>query len=281
MPGAFAMNALILAAGYATRLYPLTLTTPKPLLPVAGRPVLDYLLDELRAIPGLRRVIVVTNHRFASHLAQWAASTQAAGDLVIEVLDDQTESNETRLGAIGDVAFATQTLPDLLGSPLFVLAGDNLTDFRLADLVADFHARHAGASVICLVREPDPVTLRRSGVVTIDATARVTGFVEKPADPPSDLTCPAFYVYSAAALRLVPEYLASGGSPDAPGNFIAWLHRVAPVYGHVFDEPRYDIGSVESYEAVCRLYEDRLTRRGETFAPAPSAPSAPKAGRGT
>ncbi|NDE75605.1 MAG: nucleotidyltransferase family protein, partial [Proteobacteria bacterium] len=96
------MNALILAAGYATRLYPLTLDTPKPLLPVAGRPVLDYMLDELRAIPGLRRVIVVTNHRFASHLARWADTTDAAGDLLIEVLDDQTQSNETRLGAIGD-----------------------------------------------------------------------------------------------------------------------------------------------------------------------------------
>lgn len=269
MPGACALNALILAAGYATRLYPLTLNTPKPLLPVAGRPVLDYMLDELRAIPGLQRVIVVTNHRFAPHLFEWAVSTEAGGDLRIDVLDDQTNSNETRLGAIGDVAFAAKTLPDLLGSPLFVLAGDNLTDFRLADLVADFHARQGKASVICLVREPDPVTLRRSGVVTIDATCRVTGFVEKPADPPSNLTCPAFYVYSAEALGLVPEYLAAGGSSDAPGNFIAWLHRNAPVYGHVFDEPRYDIGSVESYEAVCRLYEDRLSRVGDTVAPAP------------
>jgi glucose-1-phosphate thymidylyltransferase len=263
------MNALILAAGYATRLYPLTLDTPKPLLPVAGRPVLDYMLDELRAIPGLRRVIVVTNHRFASHLARWADTTDAAGDLLIEVLDDQTQSNETRLGAIGDVAFAATAIPDLLGSPLFVLAGDNLTDFRLADLVADFHARQGAASVICLVREPDPVTLRRSGVVTIDATSRVTGFVEKPSDPPSDLTCPAFYVYSAEALRLVPGYLASGGSPDAPGNFIAWLHGVAPVYGHVFDKQRYDIGSVESYEAVCRLFEGRLANRGDGFVPTP------------
>lgn len=263
------MNALILAAGYATRLYPLNLNTPKPLLPVAGRPVLDYMLDELRAIPGLRRVIVVTNHRFASNLTEWAASTDAAGQLHIEVLDDQTDSNETRLGAIGDVAFAAKTLPDLVGSPLFVLAGDNLTDFRLADLVADFQARQGEASVICLVREPDPVTLRRSGVVTIDATSRVTGFVEKPADPPSDLTCPAFYVYSAEALALVPGYLASGGSPDAPGNFIAWLHHVAPVYGHVFEEPRYDIGSVESYQAVCRLYEERRARRGDDVVPAP------------
>ena len=255
------VNALILAAGYAVRLHPLTIDTPKPLLPVAGRPLLDYMLDELRAIPDLGRVVVVTNHRFAGHFEAWARDTAGAGPWDIEVVDDGTTTNDDRLGAIGDLAMVLDRHPGLRGEPLFVLAGDNLVDFRLADLVATFRRHGGGASVIALVRADDLPTLHRSGVVTIDADGRVTGFVEKPADPPSNLVCPAFYVYSQDALGRLPQYLANGGPPDAPGNLVAWLHSRAPVFGHVFQEPRYDIGTLENYREICGIYEARAASR--------------------
>lgn len=256
------INALILAAGYAVRLHPLTIDTPKPLLPVAGRPLLDYMLDELRSIPDIGRVVVVTNHRFAAQFEAWARETPAAGPWPIDVIDDGTMSNDDRLGAIGDLALVLDTMPALYEEPLFVLAGDNLVDFRLADLVAAFRARGEGASTIALVRSDDMPTLRRSGVVTIAGDGRVTGFVEKPADPPSDLVCPAFYVYARQAIARVPEYLAAGEPPDAPGNLVAWMHPRLPVYGHVFSDPRYDIGTLDNYREVCAIYEARAAMGG-------------------
>lgn len=255
------MNALLLAAGYATRLHPLTLHTPKPLLPVAGKPIAQYMAEHLAATPAIERLLVVTNGRFAADFRAWG--TRLASRFTVEVVDDGTTTNETRLGAIGDIAYSLEQHPELRHQPLFVLGGDNLVDFRLADLVADFQDRNAAgiaATVVALVREDDPAQLRRSGVVTLDAAGRVAGFVEKPADPPSDLTCPPFYVFPPAALALLPAYLATGESPDAPGNFIAWLYRQHPVYGHVFAEPRYDVGTPETYASVCRLFGDRADR---------------------
>ena len=249
------MNALLLAAGYATRLYPLTLNTPKPLLPVAGKPIADYMVEHLAAIPTIQRLLVVTNHRFASHFQDWAKQERSRFE--IEVVDDDTDTNETRLGAIGDVDFTLKQFPELGGEPLFVLGGDNLVDFRLGDLVDDFTRRGSAATVICLTRETDPQQLRRSGVVTLDQDNRVVGFVEKPKDPPSDLTCPPFYLYPPDALALIPRYLADGESPDAPGNLIAWLHTRAPVYGHIFAERRYDVGTPETYQEACTLFESR------------------------
>ncbi len=257
------MNALLLAAGYATRLYPLTLHTPKPLLPVAGKPIAQYMVEHLASIPDVERLLVVTNGRFAGDFRTWGAGVPSR--FAIEVVDDGTTTNETRLGAIGDIAFTLERHPELRRQPLFVLGGDNLVDFRLADLCADFQARNAGglpATVIALVRESDPAQLRRSGVVTLDDAGRVAGFVEKPAHPPSDLTCPPFYIFPPAALALLPAYLATGESPDAPGNFIAWLYRQQPVYGHVFAEPRYDVGTPETYAAACRLFEARAAPPG-------------------
>ena len=194
------MNALLLAAGYATRLYPLTLNTPKPLLPVAGKPIAGYMVEQLAAVPAIQRLLVVTNHRFADHFREWARGEGSRFE--IEVVDDGTDTNETRLGAIGDVAFTLTQHPELKDAPLFVLGGDNLVDFQLADLVRDFTRLGSGATVICLTRETDPQQLRRSGVVTLDRDNRVIGFVEKPKDPPSDLTCPPFYLYPPSALAL-------------------------------------------------------------------------------
>jgi glucose-1-phosphate thymidylyltransferase len=252
------VNALLLAAGYATRLYPLTLDTPKPLLPVAGKPMAQYLVEQIEAIPGVRRVLLVSNHRFAAHFERWADG--ASSQFPIEVVDDGTSTNDTRLGAIGDLNYVLERHPELREAPLFVLGGDNLVDFQLSDLVAEFRQRGGGVTVICLVRMRDLRELRRGGVVSLDADGRVVDFVEKPAEPKTHLASPPFYVFPPAALALVPEYLAGGEPPDAPGHFIAWLHRHAPVYGRVFEQPRYDIGTRESYEATSRLFEARAAK---------------------
>src|SRR5215207_7699971 len=163
------MKLILLAAGYATRLYPLTLNTPKPLLPVAGEPIAGYMVEQLAAIPEIDRLLVVTNARFAPHFRDWAAAEPSR--FAIEVVDDGTATNETRLGAVGDIAFTLSRHPELGASPLFVLGGDNLVDFRLADPAGAFYGRNRPgrpAAVVALVRETDPRQLRRSGVVTLE-----------------------------------------------------------------------------------------------------------------
>ena len=215
------------------------------------------MVDQLTTMPGIGRLLVVTNHRFAGHFRRWAAG--ATSRLQVEVIDDQTETNETRLGAIGDIAYVLAHDPAIGREPLFVLGGDNLVDFRLSDLVQVFHQRGGASTVTALVHTEDAAQLRRSGVVTLGADGRVVDFVEKPAEPASDLTCPPFYVFPPSALALLPEYFAAGESPDAPGNLIAWLHHRAPVYGHVFAEPRYDVGTPESYAEACRHFEARAS----------------------
>jgi glucose-1-phosphate thymidylyltransferase len=221
------VKALILAAGYATRLRPLTDSVPKQLLPVGGRPMVDWILDGIRKTSA-DEVHLVTNARFAADFERWAADKQ------VQVHDDGTTSNEDRLGAIGDIRFVG------LDDDLLVIAGDNLFDYSLADYEKYWHA-HDG-SCIAVYDVGDPELAKKYGIVEIDEHERVTGFVEKPADPPTTLCATATYFYPRAHARLVETYLADGNPPDQPGNFIAWLHKREPVYAYRFDGDWYDIG---------------------------------------
>jgi glucose-1-phosphate thymidylyltransferase len=240
------VNALILAAGYATRLYPLTLHRAKPLLPVGGRPMVDHLLERMNAVPGLRSIHLVTNGKFAPAFRAWAEHKN------VTVHDDGTRSEDDRLGAIGDIRWATEEA-GLEGDDLLVVAGDNLFDFSLADYV-DWWRGKDEASAIALHDCGDLELAKKYATVELDEDERVVGFVEKPPEPQSTLVSTATYLYHGEHVPLVGRYLEEGNSPDAPGNFIAWLHRRAPVYGYRFEGGWMDIGGPEELlEADNRL----------------------------
>jgi len=245
------MKALILAAGYATRLRPLTDAVPKQLLPVGGRPMVDWILDRIEETSA-DEVHLVTNARFAADFARWAK------DKDVRVHDDGTTSNENRLGAIGDIQFAG------VDDDLLVIAGDNLFEYSLADYESYWRA-HEGASCIAVLDVGDRELAKQYGIVDVDEHDRVVDFVEKPEDPPTTLCATAAYLYTREHARLVSTYLEEGNPPDAPGNYVAWLHKRAPVYAYRFAGEWFDIGDRDQLlEADNRLRRRRgLPERAE------------------
>lgn len=230
------MNALILAAGYATRLRPLTDALPKQLLPVGGRPMLDWIADKLDEIPGLGELHLVTNSRYAPDLSAWAGQR---GGVVVH--DDGTTSNDDRLGALGDVRFVLERT-QLVEDDLFVIAGDNLFDASLAAYV-EWWREKGVASSVGLYDVGDLSLARHYGLVELGADERVVDFVEKPPDPRSTLAATATYVLHREHVALIAPYLAEGNPSDQPGNFLAWLHTRRPVYGYLLPGEWYDIGT--------------------------------------
>ena len=225
------------------------------LLPLAGRPMLDYLVDRIREVEEIDEIELVTNARFAPAFSEWAPSD-------VTVHDDGTISNEDRLGAIGDLAFTIERA-GLEGKDLFVVAGDNLIGYSLPDFVDFWRAK--GGSAIALQELSDRELLKSYGVVEVDADDRVVGFEEKPAEPRSNLAATAAYLYRGADLELVPQYLAEGNPPDAPGNFAAWLHTRAPLHGYRFAGEWHDIGDLDQLRDADNLLRERagLPRRAE------------------
>ena len=240
------MKCLILAAGYATRMYPLTENFPKPLLKVQGRTILDWLIEDMDSLGVIDEYVVISNHKFAHHFEAWAKEKTQK----ITVLDDGTESNETRLGAVKDIAFAINTLS--LDDDMLVVAGDNLLDFTLTSFV--FYAQEKKASCIMRYYEGETARLQKCGVVEIDESDRILGMEEKPKNPRSNWCCPPFYFYTRADARLVEKGIEAGCGTDAPGSYIAWLSSVSPVYAMEMPGKRYDIGNLESYRAVQENY---------------------------
>ena len=242
------MKCLFLAAGYATRLYPLTENFPKPLLEVAGKPILDWLIDDMTQSGLVDEFIVISNHKFAHIFEDWAAKhTQ----LSIKVIDDGTNSNETRLGAVKDILFAIEQLQ--LDDNLLVMAGDNLLDFSLADFIR--YAIDKQATCIMRYYEANEVRLHKSGVAEVAADDRVLSFVEKPAEPRSHWCVPAFYYYIREDSHKIQQAIDNGCGTDAPGSFISWLCGHTNVYAWEMPGQRYDIGNLESYEQVKRVFE--------------------------
>ncbi len=240
------MQCLVLAAGYATRLYPLTENFPKPLLKVGEKTILDHLLDDLDSTGAIDRYVVISNRKYAPHFTEWAKSRPGS----VTVLDDGTTSNEGRLGAVRDVAFAIRELS--LDDDLLVVAGDNLLDFSLARFLS--YERGKGASSVLRYFEPSVDRLKKCGVLEIGEDDRILSMVEKPAEPRSHWCCPPFYYFTKADARRVEEGIASGCGVDAPGSFIAWLSSVSPVYAMEMPGSRYDIGDLKSYEEVQKKY---------------------------
>lgn len=240
------MKCLILAAGYATRLYPLTENFPKPLLKVQDKTILDWLVDDIDGAGLVDEYIVISNHKFARHFQEWAAGKRQK----ITVVDDGTSTNETRLGAVCDIRFAVDSL-DLTGDML-VIAGDNVLDFSLQHFVRYADAKRT--SCVMRFHEPNEERLHKCGVLEIDDSDRIVSMEEKPARPKSHWVCPPFYYYTAEDAARIPAAIADGCGTDAPGSFIAWLCRHTSVHAMEMPGRRYDIGNLQSYEEVQNQY---------------------------
>lgn len=241
------MKCLILAAGYATRLYPLTENFPKPLLTVGNKTILDWLIDDIDTSNMVDEYVVISNHKFAHHFATWAKKKKQK----VTVVDDGTDTNETRLGAVKDIQFAIDQLN--LDDDMLVIAGDNVLDFSLTKFIG--YARKKQTSCIMRYYEPERKKLLKSGVVDVDDKDEVLDMAEKPSNPDTHWCCPPFYYYTRDDAKLVQKGIDSGCGLDAPGSYIAWLCTQTTVHAMEMPGKRYDIGNLESYEKVKAEYK--------------------------
>ena len=273
------MKCVILAAGYATRLYPLTENFPKPLLKVGEKTILDWLIDDIDSAGVVDEYVVITNHKFANHFQVWAdghRATEPNGYMVTDadghkipdadghkipeadgrllpiiVVDDGTSTNETRLGAVCDIQFALDQLT--LDDDLLVIAGDNVLDFSLTKFIR--YAEEKGTSCTMRYWESDRTRLKKSGVSEIDDNEVLISLEEKPAEPKSHWCTPPFYFYKKEDARRIREAIQDGCGTDAPGSLVAWMCRHSVLHSMEMPGSRYDIGSLESYEYVQKTYK--------------------------
>jgi glucose-1-phosphate thymidylyltransferase len=243
------MKALVLAAGYATRLYPLTLDRPKALLEVGGKPMLDHVVERLLPM-GVQGVVVVTNAKFTPHFEQWA---QGKGD--VRIVNDGTTSNDDRLGAIGDIGFVLDRLG--LDEELVVVAGDNLFSDDISGFTA--YGREVDAPVLAVHDVGDLSRMGEYNQVEVDDHGRILFFEEKPTDPRTTFAGVALYYYPRQTLPLVRRYLGEGNNPDQPGRLIEWLYPRTPVYTWRLPGHWYDIGSTETLEEADRIFSSSST----------------------
>ena len=241
------MKCLILAAGYATRLYPLTENFPKPLLKVGNKTILDWLVDDIHTIKKVDEYVVISNHKFANHFEDWAKTK----NMKITIVDDGTSTNETRLGAVKDIQFAIEQLN--IDDDCLVIAGDNVLDFSLTKFIS--YTLEKQSSCVMRYYEPDMKKLTKTGVLSVMNDDLVTDMVEKPEKPQSHWCCPPFYFYAKEDTRRIQAAIDDGCGTDAPGSFIAWLCKHTKVHAMEMPGSRYDIGNLESYESVQKSYK--------------------------
>ena len=236
------MKCIILAAGYATRLYPLTENFPKPLLKVGEKAILDWLVDDVAEL--VDEFLIVSNHKFAEQFQEWATGKPQN----IKVIDDGTTSNETRLGAVKDIQLVCRDIDD----DCLVMAGDNVLDFSLQNFVR--FAIEKGTSCVMCHEENRLAALQKTAVITVNDNNLITSYEEKPKEPKGHLAVPPFYFYRVADIHRIQEALDAGCGYDAPGSFAAWLSGQTPMHAYIMPGKRYDIGDMKSYETVQAVY---------------------------
>ncbi len=247
------MKVIILAAGYATRLYPLTLTQPKPLLPVAGRPMIEYVMDNLAPIGGIDRIYVVTNAKFAALFEKWAEGYRAGKTkLNFTIVNDGSTDDSNKLGAIGDLHLVLTR--ENVSDDIIVVAGDNLFSERLTDFGR--YCRDRKAPVLAIYDVGDLDQIQKYNSITMGNDGRITFFEEKPKAPTSTLTGIALYYYPASTLPLIKQYVAEGNNTDQPGRLIQWLYKKIPVYTWEVPGLWYDIGSKETLEEANLIFAE-------------------------
>jgi len=244
------MNALLLAAGFGTRMGELSKRIAKPLLPISDIPIAEYLVRKLKSTGRFKAIYVISNGLYYEQFSDWLNKFDHHD---ISLLNDGAIDNENRLGAIADLKYAVEQKG--IEGPLLVLAGDNLFDFDLNDLI-DFYDEKK-ATVVAAYHQTDIEKLRKTGVASINEESRITGFQEKPAEPDDEYAVPCLYMFDESAMKLISEYIEEGNNADAPGNFINWLYKRQPVFAFKFDSDLYSIGDVESYARTRKILEVR------------------------
>jgi len=245
------VKLIVLGAGYATRLYPLTLNQPKPLLPVAGKPMLEHVLDNLKSLTTLDHIYIVTNAKFAGHFQQWADeyATRHEG-APITIINDQTTDEASRLGAIGDINLVLTQ--EQIDDDVVVVAGDNLFSQKL-EKFGEF-CRDSSGPVLAVYDVGNLEEIKKYNAIEIDEVDRITFFEEKPAQPKSTLTGIALYYYPRSALPLIRQYVEEGNNPDQPGRLVQWLYPRVPFYVWRVPGIWYDVGSKETLEEANRIF---------------------------
>ncbi|HEX8282369.1 MAG TPA: nucleotidyltransferase family protein [Pyrinomonadaceae bacterium] len=251
------MKLIVLGAGYATRLYPLTLNQPKPLLDVAGKPMLEHVLDNLAPVEEIDHIYVVTNGKFAGHFERWAEAYGARGaGTRITVINDHSTDDTNKLGAIGDldlVLTQAQVTDDIV-----VVAGDNLFSERLGEFGEYCLAK--AAPVLAVYDVGDLEAIKKYNAIDVDEDGRITFFEEKPASPKSTLTGIALYYYPQSALPLIRQYVEEGNNPDQPGRLVQWMYQRTPFYTWRVPGIWYDVGSKETLEEANRIFSQHRTQ---------------------
>ncbi len=235
------MICILLCAGYATRMYPLTENQAKPLLPIKDKTIIDYLIDDLGTKHYIDKYIVVSNHKFIDQFNNWKNTRKEN----IELLDDGSTKNENRLGAVKDIEFAIKS--EIINDDVLVLAGDNLLDFSLNSFI-EFFNKHNKSCIMTYI-ENDLNKLKKTGVITLDGNKVIT-FEEKPKDPKSNNAVPPFYIFSKEDLELITKGIEDGCSVDAPGMFIEWLCKQVDIYAYLMQGKRIDVGDLETYYKI-------------------------------
>ncbi|MCS7253714.1 MAG: nucleotidyltransferase family protein [Armatimonadota bacterium] len=251
------MKAIVLAAGYATRLYPLTLNKAKPLLTIAGRPMIEHVLMRIAPLEEVDEVHIITNDRFYPDFASWLSSFAPSFCKPILLHNDGTRTNEERMGAIGDLAFVVSS--SSINEYCLVVAGDNIFDFDLRGF-AQFASEHG--TTVGLYRVNNLELVKRYSAVEVDESWRIIHFEEKPKNPKTSLTAICLYIFKPPHLRLLDEYLAEGQPKDEPGYLIQWLHKRVDVYGYPFVGTWFDIGDHESLRLADEVFRSLLEASG-------------------
>ena len=246
------MKNIVIAAGYATRLYPLTENFPKPLLKIGERSILDRILDDVDGIEDIDEHIIVTNHKFAEIFNNWVSDRKLKpGTKPIRIIDDGTTDNENRLGAVKDLLLAIDEFD--INDDIMVLAADNVLDFSFQGFVNFFKQKNT--SVIMCHHEPELYKLQRTGVIAVDEDMKVLEMQEKPEHPVSNWAVPPFYIYKKNDLPLIRDCLNHGCGFDAPGNLAHYLVNATTIHAWIMPGSRYDIGSLDSYKEAQILFQ--------------------------
>jgi glucose-1-phosphate thymidylyltransferase len=245
------MKTVLLAGGYAKRLWPLTKDRPKPLLPVAGKPIIEYIVDELEKIEELKEIYISTNLPFETNFKDWLNNYRSSKE--IKLVIEETKSEKEKLGSIGALNFLIHRLG--LSDDLLIIGGDNLFDFDISDLIDFYRAKKKSVVLLYDMEEKERVK-GKYGVLEINSDLKIINLEEKPEVPKSTLISTACYIFTKADLAMIKEYLASGNNPDAIGFFLSWLCKKSDLYGLIHSGIWFDIGSFDEYERANAVYAE-------------------------
>lgn len=244
------MKAIILAAGYGTRLHPLTKNMPKPLLLINNKPMLERITDDIKKIKIIDRIYIVSNDKFYRNYLAWLKDYPLKENIFI--LNDKTTTDSSKLGAVGDINFAIKEAE--INDDMLIMGADNLFDFNLKDFISAFKKK---GNIVALKDLKDYSLVSKYSVIQIDKGKKITSFVEKPKNPKSTLIAACIYAYKKEVISLLKKYIKGKKNTDAPGYFVQWLHEQTAVYGFIADGHWFDIGDIDSYKKADNLYREQ------------------------